>query len=70
MLCVQAVYGCYSAVQLTDIHAAQQLAEKLPFLLKHRSWQSGAYQVILPSPENVYVAIPESQACCEMLQCM
>ncbi len=42
---LQAVFGCYSAVALADAQAVQALAEKLPFLFKHRSWQTGAYQV-------------------------
>ena len=42
---LQAVYGCYAAVQLADAAALHQLAAKLPFFFKHRSWQKGAFQV-------------------------
>ncbi|KAL0021740.1 hypothetical protein WJX79_000457 [Trebouxia sp. C0005] len=40
-----AVHGCYSAVALADVAALQLLPEKLPSLFKHRTWQTGAYQV-------------------------
>ena len=28
------------------------LAEKLPYFFRHRRWQSGAYQVGLPTPQD------------------
>lgn len=42
---MQAVFGCYSAVAAADAEAVHVLAEKLPYFFRHRSWQSGAYQV-------------------------
>ncbi|KAL0045420.1 hypothetical protein WJX82_006097 [Trebouxia sp. C0006] len=45
-----AVFGCYSAVALADVTALQLLPEKLMSLFKHRTWQTGAYQVdVLPT---------------------
>jgi len=43
---VQAVFGCYAAVALADVTALQLLPEKLLSLFKHRTWQTGAYQVL------------------------
>ena len=43
---MQAVFGCYSAVALADVTALQLLPEKLMSLFKHRTWQTGAYQVL------------------------
>ena len=59
---VQTVFGCYSAVALADAHAVQTLAAKLPFLFRHRSWQTGAYQVFPPWLQSIWTQ--SSFRCC------
>ncbi|KAL3134106.1 hypothetical protein ABBQ32_008528 [Trebouxia sp. C0010 RCD-2024] len=45
-----AVFGCYAAVAAANAEAVHVLAEKLPYFFRHRSWQSGAYQVdVIPA---------------------
>lgn len=55
---MQAVFGGYSAVAAADAEAVHVLAEKLPYFFRHRSWQSGAYQVCILLPVLYTVDTP------------